>query len=116
MDHTQTERLREQIRREERTLEAWTLKYLSESDRASFVQDASNYEGQYPPREIWKGGKVQQPLEPTAEELAEEEAIARQLVEERKLKQQPQTVLASLAKGPPELAEPPPGYMCAQGS
>lgn len=74
----QTERFREQIRREERTLEAWTLKYLSDPDRAKFVDDASNHRGQYPPKQIWTGGAVQQPLDPTEQELEEEERLAQE--------------------------------------
>ena len=34
MDHVQTERLREQIRREERTLEAWTAVDASDARKA----------------------------------------------------------------------------------
>jgi hypothetical protein len=84
MDHIQTERLKEQIRREERTLEAWTLKYLSEEARSQFSEDEANREGQYPPKEIWRSGPITQPLDPTPEELADEERRARAIVEAHK--------------------------------
>jgi len=108
MDHVQTERLREQIRREERTLEAWTLKYLNEEARSQFAEDASNREGQYPPKDVWKGGAVQQPLDPTADELAWEAASARELVEKNKAKNDRGSVLT---QPPADLTAPiPPGY------
>ena len=107
MDHVQTERLREQIRREERTLEAWTRKYLDESSREQFAQDELAREGQYPPHEVWRGGTVLQPLDPTPAELEEEARLAREMVEASKHK----TDRHILTRAPLDLAKPvPPGY------
>lgn len=110
MDHIQTERMREQIRREERTLEAWTLRYLSDEARSQYSEDLSKREGQYPPAQIWTGGPVQQLLEPTAEELAEEAARARELADRGQVKPDRHV----LTRPPLDLTAPlPPGYMCA---
>ena len=107
MDHVQTERLREQIRREERTLEAWTRTYLDESSRAQFAQDELAREGQYPPHEVWRGGTVRQPLDPTPAELEEEARLAREMVEASKHKADRHI----LTRAPLDLAKPvPPGY------
>ncbi|KAJ1621543.1 hypothetical protein T492DRAFT_1069117 [Pavlovales sp. CCMP2436] len=108
MDHIQTQRLREQIVKEEHALEAWTMKYLSETARAQFTDDASHREGQYPPKDVWKGGPVQQPLDPTAVELAAETALARALVEQNKVKHGGE----ALAHPTLDLSRPvPPGYI-----
>jgi hypothetical protein len=109
MDHVQTERLREQIRREERTLEAWTRKYLDESSRAQFTQDELVREGQYPPHDVWRGGTVLQPLDPTPAELAEEARLAHEMVEAGGHKVDRHV----LTRAPLDLAKPvPPGYTC----
>lgn len=110
MDHDQTERFREQIRREERTLDAWTLKYLSKEARAQFAEEESLREGQYPPSQIWKGGPVQQLLDPTADELAAEARRAREIVDQKAAGVK-HTVLT---RPPLDLSAPvPEGYTCA---